>query len=128
MVMTFHPQICTKKSSKWNRYSKLCVVGILIRKYILKWICVYRINFSIRNFRIQANYTAKVKVVGESPRSVIVVKSNVFVVSLTLLSLYFREVDHETASYLFPLLLINVSCHVTLAHFNNFSHLCLFCS
>ena len=65
--MTFHPQICTKKSSKWSKYSKLCVVGIQIGKYILKWICVYRINFLIRNSKIQANYTAKVKVVRESP-------------------------------------------------------------
>ena len=68
--MTFHPQICTKKSSKWSKYSKLCVVGIQIRKYILKWICVYRINFLIRNSKIQANYTAKVKVVRESPHYV----------------------------------------------------------
>ena len=68
-VMTFYAQICTKKSSKWSKYSKLCVVGIQIRKYILRWTCVYRINFKIRNSKIQANYTAKVKVVRESPNS-----------------------------------------------------------
>ena len=56
-----------KKSSKWSKYSKLCIVGIQIRKYILRWTCVYRINFKIRNSKIQANYTAKVKVVRESP-------------------------------------------------------------
>ena len=69
-VMTFHAQICTKKSSKWSKYSKLCVVRIQIRKYILKWTCVYRINFKIRNSKIQANYTAKVKVVRESPLNI----------------------------------------------------------
>ena len=67
--MTFYAQICTKKSSKWSTsiYSKLCVVGIKIRKYILRWTCVYRINFKIRNSKIQANHTAKVEVVRESP-------------------------------------------------------------
>ena len=65
--MTVYAQICTKKSSKWSKYSKLCIVGIQIRKYILRWTCVYRINFKIRNSKIQANYTAKVKIVRESP-------------------------------------------------------------
>ena len=35
--------------------------------YLIKWTCVYRINFKIRNSKIQENYTAKVKVVRESP-------------------------------------------------------------
>ena len=46
---------------------KLCVVGIQIRKYILRGTCVYRKKILIRNSKIQANYTAKVKVVRESP-------------------------------------------------------------
>ena len=65
--MTVYAQICTKKSSNWSKYSKVCVVGIQIRKYVLRWTCVYQINFKIRNSKIQANYTAKVKVVRESP-------------------------------------------------------------
>ena len=65
--MTFYAQICTKKSSKLSKYPKLCVVGIQIRKYILRWTCVYRIHFKIPNSKIQVNYTAKVKVVRESP-------------------------------------------------------------
>ena len=69
--MTFHAKICTKLSSKWSKYSKLCVVGIQIRKYILKSTFVYRKDFKIRNSKILANYTAKVKGVRESPTGIL---------------------------------------------------------
>ena len=56
-----------KNGVRWSKNSKICIVGIQTRKYVHKWICVNLINVKTRNVKIQANYTAKVKDVRESP-------------------------------------------------------------
>ena len=60
--MTFHYKI----DAKARKNELLCVAGFQIRKLYINNL-VYRINFKIRNFKIQTNYTAKVKVVRDSP-------------------------------------------------------------
>ena len=56
-----------KRRQNAVKYSKLCFAGIQIRKYILQWTCVYWINYKIRNSKIEANFSTKIKVVRESP-------------------------------------------------------------